>query len=372
MFLFMGEIIVRGHLSRNFYLGLMKWMKKIPGAMLHTNIIACAIFAAISGSGVATTAAIGSIAIPEMKQRNYPIRPIYGSIAAAGTLGLMIPPSLQFILFGSLTDLSIVCLFFAGFVPGLLLAGFFLLWTTFSSFYGMRKGTFNPTYDQDSALTHWQALKGVAPLFITIFALLGSLYAGFATPVESAALGTFLAVIFGFWLGDLKFDAIWESAKTASKSTAMIVTLMMGAQYFTFTIARTNINRHLTDWVVSSGFSNTSIIIVLGLIFLVLGCFMDGGSITLLTVPLLAPIMRGMGIDLVWVAIFTTLYVMIGQITPPLGLSLFMVQGVDREAAFGDVVKGALPYLIIMILFSAFLIIFPKTVTWLPELLGFM
>ena len=373
VFMLMGELIVASGLSKNFFRGLMKWGKRIPGSLLHVSVVACAIFSAISGSGPATASGIGSIAIPEMKKRKYKGSQIYGTLAASGTLGILIPPSLVLILYGSLTDLSIVKLFSAAIVPGIILTVFFLIYTYSSSLITLKKHPEQAPVlmEEDEGLTTGQALKGVLPLVITIVVLLGSLYGGYATPIESAALGTFIVVVFGFWLGDLTIQKVYESAKNASKSTVMCIILMITAKYFTFAISRLNINRYLTQWVIDANFSPVAFLAVIAVIYLVLGCFMDGGSIIVLTIPLLAPIATEMGVDLVWLAVYITVLVQIGQVTPPMGLNLFIVQGVDRDCSFGEVCRGVVPYIVAMCLFCVFLIAVPQVCSWIPALLGY-
>lgn len=371
LFLFMGELIVASGLSGNFYKGLMKWFRKLPGGLLHANVIACAFYSAISGSSVATAAGIGSIAIPETKKRGYPKSAIYGSIAASGTLGILIPPSTVLILYGSLTDQSVVQLFAASAVPGIVLTLFFLIWIFCSSLADRKKGReFSNSAIVEEDLTTLQAIKGIAPIVITIVVLLGSLYTGKATPVESAALGTLLVLIFGFGSKGLTLKKVYDAAKTCSKSIAMILILMITASYLTFALSQSSINRHLSSWVIEQGFSKVAILAVIGIVYLILGCFMDGSSMILLTIPLMAPICKELGVDLIWLGVYITLLVQIGQITPPMGLNLFMVQSVDRTADLSDIIKGAIPYLLIMIFFCAVLIAFPGMTAWLPNLMN--
>lgn len=371
LFLFMGELIVASGLSGNFYKGLMKWFRKLPGGLLHANVIACAFYSAISGSSVATAAGIGSIAIPETKKRGYPKSAIYGSIAASGTLGILIPPSTVLILYGSLTDQSVVQLFAASAVPGIVLTLFFLIWIFCSSLADRKKGReFSNSAIVEEDLTTLQAIKGIAPIVITIVVLLGSLYTGKATPVESAALGTLLVLIFGFGSKGLTLKKVYDAAKTCSKSIAMILILMITASYLTFALSQSSINRHLSSWVIEQGFSKVAILAVISIVYLILGCFMDGSSMILLTIPLMAPICKELGVDLIWLGVYITLLVQIGQITPPMGLNLFMVQSVDRTADLSDIIKGAIPYLLIMIFFCAVLIAFPGMTAWLPNLMN--
>ena len=371
MFMFMGELIVASGLSGNFYRGMMKWFKHVPGGLLHANVLACAFYSAISGSSVATAAGIGSIAVPETKKRGYPRPTIYGSIAASGTLGILIPPSTVLILYGSLTDQSVVELFAASAIPGIILTLLFMIWIFVQGIYLKKKGLSEVKTDEADEMTHWEAVKGVAPIVITIVILLGSLYTGKATPVESAALGTFVVLIFGFGTKGLNWKKITDSARNTSKSIAMILTLMIAASYLTFALSQSSINRKLTTWVIDQGFTALAILIMIGFIYLVLGCFMDGSSMILLTVPLLAPICKELGVDLVWFGVYITLLVQIGQVTPPMGLNLFMVQGIDKEAKLAEIVKGVIPFLIAMLIFAVLMIAFPNMTSFLPEKLGF-
>lgn len=371
MFMFMGELIVQSGLSSNFYKGLMKWCRRIPGGLLHANVVACAFYSAISGSSVATAAGIGSIAIPETKKRGYPVRTIYGSIAASGTLGILIPPSTVLILYGSLTDQSVVKLFAASAIPGIVLTLMFMVYIFFNGVYLKKKGQYNIVDTEAESLSTWQAIKGIAPIVITIVVLLGSLYTGKATPVESAAMGTFIVLVFGFASKGLSWKKIVESAKSTSKSIAMILTLMISASYLTFALSQSSVNRHLTTWVIDQGFTPLAILTIIGLIYLVLGCFMDGSSMIMLTIPLLAPICKELGVDLIWFGVYITLLVQIGQVTPPMGLNLFMVQGIDKEAKLNDIIRGVIPFLIGMLIFAVLMIMFPQMTAWLPEVMGF-
>ena len=238
MFMFMGELIVASGLSGNFYRGMMKWFKHVPGGLLHANVLSCAFYSAISGSSVATAAGIGSIAVPETKKRGYPRPTIYGSIAASGTLGILIPPSTVLILYGSLTDQSVVELFAASAIPGIILTLLFMIWIFAQGIFLKKKGLSQVKTDEADEMTHWEAVKGVAPIIITIVILLGSLYTGKATPVESAALGTFVVLIFGFATKGLNWKKITDSARNTSKSIAMILTLMIAASYLTFALSQ--------------------------------------------------------------------------------------------------------------------------------------
>lgn len=369
LFLFMGDVVLVSGLSANFYRAVMKWFKYIPGGLLHSNIIACAIFSAISGSSVATAAGIGSVSIPEMKARGYAKKAIYGSLAAGGTLGILIPPSLVLILYGSLVDQSIATLFMAAFVPGVLLACCFLLYTLAISIFNKNSVQKNISAIDRADISYAEAAKGLLPMIFLIIVMLGSLYAGIATPTEAAALGGAIAIFIGKWLGDLNFRKIIEAATSAIKTTTMILFIMIGAQIFTFSLVKTGINRELTSWVAGMGLDPVWLIVVTAILYLILGCFMDGGSMILLTLPLLFPIIMQAGIDPIWLGVFIIIYVEVGQITPPLGVNLFVIQSIDPESKFGEIVQGSFPYLLIMIAFSVILYLFPEMTAWLPSMM---
>jgi tripartite ATP-independent transporter DctM subunit len=247
----------------------------------------------------------------------------------------------------------------------------FMVYIFFNGVYLKKKGQYNIVDTEAESLSTWQAIKGIAPIVITIVVLLGSLYTGKATPVESAALGTFIVLVFGFASKGLSWKKIVESAKSTSKSIAMILTLMISASYLTFALSQSSVNRHLTTWVIDQGFTPLAILTIIGLIYLVLGCFMDGSSMIMLTIPLLAPICKELGVDLIWFGVYITLLVQIGQVTPPMGLNLFMVQGIDKEAKLNDIIRGVIPFLIGMLIFAVLMIMFPQMTAWLPEVMGF-
>lgn len=355
LFLLMGEVVLHSGISGKFYRSIAKWLYWLPGALLHSNIIACAIFSALSGSSVATAAGIGSIAIPEMKKHGYDRYMIYGSLAAGGTLGILIPPSISLILYGAMTDQSVVKLFTAAIIPGILLTSLFLVYT------GIR--TFRSNFEQSQlgeGLTFTESLKGVLPMLFLIVLTMGSLYAGFATPTEAAGIGAFLSIVFGFYFGKLDMSKLVSALVGAVKTTSMIVFIMIGAQIFSFSMVSSGINRALLTWVNNSGFSALMLLIVIYVIYIILGFFMDGNSIVFLTVPLLYPLIINAGFDPIWFGVVMVVLIELGLITPPLGLNLFVIQGIDKEASVADVVKGSIPYMFIMLLMVTILTMFPK------------
>jgi len=366
LFLFMGELVLRSELSEKFYISIGQLLCKIPGNLLHANIIACAIFAALSGSSVATAAAIGTIAIPQMKKVGYDRKLIYGSLAAGGTLGILIPPSISLILYGALTEQSVVKLFTAGIVPGILLTILFLFYTGFKSLKNFKQT--NQSFNQKQNLYNGSQLifsfskciKNILPMVLLIILVLGSLYGGYATPTEAAGIGVFFSLIFGFVFGKLNKSRIIEALGEAVKTTSMIIFIMIGAQIFSFSLLSLGINRNLIIWVKNAFSSPYSLLIVIYISYIILGCFIDGNSIVFLTVPLFYPLVINAGFDPIWFGIVMVILIELGLITPPLGLNLFVIEGVDKEARINEVIQGSIPYMLLMLLMLAILTIFPK------------
>lgn len=360
LFLFMGEVIVSSGISGRFYQSVAKWLSRVPGGLLHSNIIACAIFAAISGSSVATAAGIGSIAIPTMKKHGYKREAIYGSLASGGTLGILIPPSISLILYGAMTDQSIVQLFTAAIAPGILLTLLFLIYTGISAF----KDRPSQQSADSREMTYLSSLSGIVPMLVLIALTMGSLYSGRATPTEAAGIGAFLSILVGYIFGHLNMQRIYQALVNAVKTTSMIVFIMLGAQIFSFAVVSSGINRSLIQWIVEADFSKWVLFLMVCLIYLVLGCFMDGNSMVFLTIPLLYPLMVNTGFDPIWFGVVMVVLIEVGLITPPLGLNLFVIQGIDGECSVTDVVRGSIPYMLIMFLMIIILAVFPGLVFW--------
>ena len=362
LFLFMGDIILVSGLSNNFYRGIAKFLKRIPGGLLHSNIVACAIFAAISGSSVATAAGIGSVAIPVMKERNYKREHIYGSLAAGGTLGILIPPSIPLVIYGSLTSTSVVKLFVAAMTPGLFLAGLYLLFLVVNSFID-KKGYAQVKKDDEFENISWKsALVGVFPMFLLVGLIFGSIYTGYATPTEAAGIGSFIAIVVGKIFGKLKFKQIWDAAKSSVKTTSMIVFIMLGAQIFTYVLTSTGASRAMVSWLTALGLSKWVFLIIVYIIYIFLGCFMDGNSMQFLTLPILFPVLMEYGFNPIWFGIVLVVLIELGQVTPPMGMNLFVINGIDKTSTLKEIIVGVIPYVFIMILMVAILTFFPNLV----------
>src|SRR5215471_11231005 len=370
MFILMGEILFQSRLSRSLFQGLAPWAGLLPGRLLHVNIVGCSIFAAISGSSAATTQVVGRIALAELLKRGYGRDIAIGSLAGAGTLGFLIPPSNIMIIYGVLGDVSILKLFTAGFIPGFLLAGCFMAWV-------MIHTTLQPALvpDGERALgsLRWSrrisALKDLAPALFLIACVLGSMYGSLATPSEAAAVGVFGATVVTALQGSLTLAALREVAIGSVTTCSMIAIIVLGASILGNAAAFLGIPRAIADWVSSLGLSPFMLIVALIVFYLILGCFLDGFSMIVMTLPIVMPIIKGAAYDPIWFGVFLVLVVEMAQVTPPVGFNLFVIQGLTDES-LGYIAKVTLPYLVILIAFTIFLTLYPGVVLWLPRVLA--
>jgi tripartite ATP-independent transporter DctM subunit len=363
LFVLLGELLLRSGIADRMYVALSAWLGRMPGGLLHTNIGSCALFAATSGSSVATAATIGTVALPSLKKRGYPMRASLGTLAAGGTLGILIPPSVNMIVYGSLTNNSIGKLFIAGIIPGILLTGCFMLYIAVSN---LTSG--NPIREAPVPMAERVRTLSylVAPL-VVFGIVMGSLYFGIATATESAALGVMAALFFVWQSGKLT----WEVLKTCFISTArvsgMILLIMTAAFILNLAISLTGVAESMTRWVAGLGLSKTGLILALIVFYLVLGMFMDVLSMQVATIPITYPIATAIGVDPIWFGIFIVLMCELGLITPPVGMNLFVVHGIRPDkGGIEDAIWGALPYAAIMILFTLLLMAVPQLATWLP------
>jgi tripartite ATP-independent transporter DctM subunit len=370
MFILMGEILFQSRLSRSLFQGLAPWAGLLPGRLLHVNVVGCSIFAAISGSSAATTQVVGRMALAELLKRGYSKDIAIGSLAGAGTLGFLIPPSNIMIIYGVLGDVSVLKLFTAGFIPGFLLAGCFMAWVMIHT--TLRPGLV-PETERDlrnlSMLDRIRALKELAPAMFLIASVLGSMYGGLATPSESAAVGVLGALIVAALQGGLTLKALRDIAMGSVLTCSMIAMILLGASILGSAAAFLGIPRAIADFVAGMGLSPFMLIVALIIFYLILGCFLDGFSMIVLTLPIVLPIVKQAGFDPVWFGIFLVLVVEMAQITPPVGFNLFVIQGLTDDG-LGYIAKVTLPYLIIMILFTLALTVFPQVVLFLPRVLA--
>ncbi|MCA0449229.1 MAG: TRAP transporter large permease subunit [Proteobacteria bacterium] len=364
MFIWMGEILFRTRLSEDMFKGLAPWMQRLPGRLIHTNVIGCTIFAAISGSSAATCATIGKMSIPELRKRGYPEGMIVGSLAGSGTLGLLIPPSLIMIVYGVQTNTSIAQLFIAGVIPGLTLAGLFMVTVMIWAIIERDK---IPAADGSmNFLQKIYAARHLIPSVALIVIVLGSIYAGLATATEAAAVGVAGALIVSAVQGDMNWKVFKESLMGATRLSCMIALILSGAAFLTLAMGFTGLPRHLAEWIDSLNLSSGMLIVVLTIFYAVLGCFLDGISMVVLTMAVVMPTIERAGFDLLWFGIFIVIVVEMAQITPPVGFNLFVLQGMTGHQ-ITYIGKVAFPFFLMMCVMVALLVWFPELVTWLPQ-----
>jgi len=367
LFILMGEILFRTRLSQALFSGVAPWAGLLPGRLLHVNVVGCSIFAAISGSSAATTQVVGRISIAELTRRGYSKSIVVGSLAGAGTLGFLIPPSNIMIIYGVLGDVSIVKLFTAGLIPGLLLAGAFSAWI-------MVHTTLVPELvpERERALAHATAaerlasLKELGPALFLIACVLGSMYGGLATPSESAAVGVAGALLIAALQGSLSLSGLRDIAIGAVLTCSMIAMILLGAFILGVSLAFLGVPAAIAAWVKSLGLSPVALMLALVAFYLVLGCLLDGFSMIVMTLPIVLPIVKAAGFDEVWFGVFLVLVVEMAQVTPPVGFNLFVIQGLTEES-IGYIARVTLPYLAIMAAFTMLLTAFPEIALWLPK-----
>jgi len=367
LFIWMGEILFRTRLSDDMFRGLAPWVQALPGRLLHTNVIGCTIFAAVSGSSAATCATIGKMTLPELKRRGYPDDISIGSLAGAGTLGLLIPPSIIMIVYGVSADVSISKLFMAGVLPGVLLAslfsGYLIVWAL------LNRGRVPPA---DAPMTLGQKLhesRHLIPVVLLIAAVLGSIYSGVATATEAAGVGVLGSLVLSAMQGSLSWSTFKESLLGGTRLYCMIAMILAGASFLTLAMGYIGLPRHLAEWIGSLGLSPVGLLAVLMLFYVVLGCFLDGISMVVLTMGVILPTVQKAGIDLLWFGIFVVLVVEMAQITPPVGFNLFVLQGMTKRE-IGWLAKVTLPFFFLMIAAVALIWVFPGIVTALPARMG--
>lgn len=364
LFILMGEILYRTAISTKLLNGLLPWLSNIPGRLLHINVVACSLFAAVSGSSAATTATVGKITLDELSKRGYDRGLAIGSLAGAGTLGFLIPPSLIMIIYGILSDTSIGKLFIGGVVPGLMLAGAYALYIAF-------RAITDPSVVPDAGETYTlkeklAASKELFPVFLLIFVVLGGIYMGITTPTEAAAIGVVGAFVLAAWFKSLTWANFQEAVLSAVKTTAMITFIITGAAFLSQVVGFVGIARSLSLYISGLGLSPYLLILVVAFMYLILGMILDGISIVVMTLPIVLPIVTAAGFDPLWFGIFLVFMVELSQITPPVGFSIFVIQGISDEKV-GDILKATFPFFIIMILLVVIITMFPEIVSWLPN-----
>jgi tripartite ATP-independent transporter DctM subunit len=360
----MGEILFRTRLSEDMFRGLAPLLGRIPGRLLHTNVLGCTIFAAVSGSSAATCATIGKMTLPELQRRGYPEGIVIGSLAGAGTLGLLIPPSIIMIVYGVTAEVSIAKLFIAGVIPGIILAGLFsgyiVIWSL------LNRQLIPVEVDTMTFVQKFREFWRLGPVVLLIIAVLGSIYAGIATATEAAAVGVLGALILSAMQGSLNWKSFSEALMGATRLYCMIAFILAGAAFLTLSMGYIGLPRHLAEWIGTLGLSKFELIMVIMVFYIVLGCFLDGISMIVLTMGVILPTIVGAGIDLIWFGIFLVLVVEMAQITPPVGFNLFVLQGMTKKP-LSYIARVAMPMFLLMILTVLIFYHFPQTITWLPS-----
>jgi tripartite ATP-independent transporter DctM subunit len=365
LFVLLGELLVRGGFTDRMYRSLSDWLNPLPGGLLHTNIGASAMFAAVSGSSVATAATIGTVAIPAFKGRGYDQRLVLGTIAAGATLGILIPPSINMIIYGAMANVSVGRLYTAGVVPGLLLTALFMLVIVVACWW---RPAFAGAVDVPAPLAaRLRRLVDLVPPLALFVVVMGSIYLGWATPTESAALGVVVALALCALYRTLSLRMLHECFVTTVSITAMIMLIAAAAFYLNFVLGLMGVPQALAELASRLGTSQGTMILVLTVFYLVLGCFLDALAMVIATIPIVMPLIIALKIDPVWFGIFLVVMAELALITPPVGMNLYVVQGIRKEGSITEVITGTLPFLAMMLLLVLLLYLFPDIALWLPR-----
>ena len=364
LFVWMGEILFRTKLSENLFKGLSPWMQKLPGGLIHVNVVGCALFAAISGSSAATVATVGKMSIPELRKRNYPEKILLGSLAGSGTLGLLIPPSIILIIYGVAVQESIAKLFIAGILPGIMIALIFMSYVIFWSL--INKKQMPKIVEEYSIFEKIKRSKQLLPVIILISAVIGSIYTGIATATEAASLGVVGALILSYFQKSLTLETFKTSLLGATKTSCMIAFILAGSTFLSLAMGFTGLPRNLAMWIQNMDLSPYVLIFVLMIFYIILGMFLDGISAVVLTMAIIEPMIRQAGFDMIWFGIFLVIVVEMAQITPPVGFNLFVLQGMANKD-MGFIARSAFPLFMLMILAVILVVIFPEIALWMPQ-----
>ena len=366
LFIFMGEILYRSKISENLFKGLAPWMDFLPGRLIHVNIVACSLFAAVSGSSAATTATVGKITLPELAKRKYDKSLSLGSLAGAGTLGFLIPPSMMMLVYGIMSGVSIGRLFIAGIIPAIILASAL-------SIYIMIRCAINPQLAPVGETFTWaerfKGLPGLVPVILLIIMVLGSIYKGWATPTEAASVGVVGAIFFALMTGSMDKQVFWDAVMGAVRTSAMIMLIVIGASYLSVLVGFLGIPSIINQYISGLGLSKWQLITILSIMYIILGSMLDGFSMIVMSLPLALPLIVAAGFDPLWFGIYLIIMIEVAQLTPPVGFNLFVISGLTNE----DVLKIAyysLPSFIIIMLIVVMITIYPEIVLYLPNMMG--
>ncbi|MBL8671773.1 MAG: TRAP transporter large permease [Alphaproteobacteria bacterium] len=366
LFVLMGEIILRSGISRRFFAGTATLFAGVPGGLAHTSVVGSAVFSAIAGSTVATALTIGTVALPEMRRRGYSDQLTLGCIAGGGCLGILIPPSIPMIVYASIVQESVIDLFMAGVVPGLLLAAIFMAYVAVR--VGLQPGLAPPRERWSLApATLGRAVADTAPVVALILSIIGGMYLGLVTPTEAAGFGCLVALAIGLAYRALTWSALGEALRSAVVSSAVMMFIVVNAQILSFAVVQSGIGRGVSDALLALGVDRFLFFTLLVLLYLVLGMFIDGLSMILLTLPILYPGIKAMGFDGIWVGVVLVVMIELGALTPPMGLNLFAIQSISRETPLGAIARSALPFAALILAFAYLLFAVPGLVLWLPQ-----
>ncbi len=366
IFMWMGDIVFRTDISQRLFRGLAPMVARIPGGLLHTNVFGCTVFAAISGSSTATTATVGKITIPELQKRGYDINLASGSLAGAGSFGLLIPPSIAMIVYGVLAQVSIADLFAAGLIPGLMMA---LLYSGYIAISALISPSKAPRYEGEITLgTLGKGLLELAPIMILMFIVLGSIYSGIATPSEAAAVGVAGAIVITIVTGQFSFALMRDSLMNTIRVSAMILMLIAAPAFLSAAIAYMHLPTQITEAISAMDLSPYGVLLILAALYIVLGMFLDGTSMTVMTVPIAVPLIVQAGFDPLWFGIYLVIMIEMSALTPPVGLNLYVLQGLTGDS-MGRTVRAAAPFFILLCIGTVILAAFPQVVLWLPNAL---
>ena len=363
LFVLMAEILQGSGLGMRVYRGLSSLVRKVPGGLLQTNIAGCAVFAAVSGSSIATAASIGQVALPQLKARQYDAKLATGSLAAGGTLGILIPPSIAMIVYATFTDTSVAKLFMAGVVPGIVLTLMFMAYVAVAAV--LRPGIAPPERGELTRQMVLRALVDIVPFMLLIGGIMGAIYTGLATPTEAAAAGCIFALVIALVFGELSWAAFAACLQRSSLMVANILLITYAAFIFSYAMSYAGVGEQVTEFIVALKLSKMEFFLALLILFTVLGALVESLGMIVITVPLLYPLLANYGIDPVWFGIIVVLFIEMGQITPPIGINLFVIQSISR-GSLSDVVMGTVPFHLIMFVLLGMLVAWPEIALWLP------
>lgn len=365
LFVFMGNIFLNSGVSRGMFYGLTKWVGHLPGGLASAVVAGCAIFAAISGSSPATAATLGAVSLPEMEKRGYKTKLTYGAVAAGGTLGILIPPSITLIIYGAWVEVSVVDLFKAGLIPGIVLAALYIIMITI-------RVKFQPSLAPKVPAAPWRerllAIGGIAPWFIIILVVLGTILFGIVTPTEGASIGVICALLTALVYRTLSFDIVKKSALSTVEITSMILVIVCTSKLVAYIFHYLQVPQLVLGPLLSMNLPDYGVIGLIFLMYLFLGCFFNPLAMLVLTMPFVLPILNELGINLVWFGVFFVICAEAAQITPPVGTNLYILMSLDKRATLGEVFKSCVPFLVMMVLMVALLVAFPQIALWLPSL----